>query len=100
MRRGYELPTVFAKRLRPVKGIKNSCDEGLAKRSKIAKTSRIVEGSRMQSSKECLLRRGSRKEIKIREEIEACKEIKNSGEEIKDSEDIMRILAKGFGRRD
>ena len=50
----------------------------------------------MQSSKEWLLRRGSRKEIKIREKIEACKEIKNSGEEIKDREDVMRILEKDW----
>ena len=100
MRRGYELPRIFAKRSKAVKGIKNSCDEGLATRSKIAKTSRIVEGSRMRSSKEWRLRRGSCRETKKREEIEACKEIKNSGEEIKDREDIVRILAKGFVRRD
>ena len=92
MRRGYELPRVAAKRVRPVRGIKNSGDEGLARRTKIVKTSRIGEGSRMQSRKECLRRGGSRKESKIREEIEACKEIKNSGEEIKDSELPFRLV--------
>ena len=100
VRRGKELPRVFAKRSRPAKAIKNSCDEGLVKRSKIAKTSWTVEGSRIQSSKEWSLRRGSRKKIKNHEEIEACKEIENSGEEIKDREDIMKILTKGFVGRD
>ena len=74
--------------------MKNFRDEDLAKRSKIAETSTTVEGSRTQSSKELLLRRGSREESKNREEIEAYKQINNSGEEIKDREDVMRILAK------
>ena len=53
--------------------MKNFRDEDLAKRSKIAETSTTVEGSRTQSSKELLLRRGSREESKNREEIEAYK---------------------------
>ena len=47
VRRGRELPRVFAKRSGTVKTMKNSCEEVLAKRSRIAKTSRLVKASKI-----------------------------------------------------
>ena len=55
VRRGKELPRVFARRSGTVKAMKNSCEEVLAKRSRIAKTSRLVKGSILRSTKELVL---------------------------------------------